>query len=274
MKKYALSALFLLTMSIGALPENSKAASEEENESGVSNVDIDYMENKEYYDELAKQRDLEIAEREKQEQRQGLPRAVAYYTIPVTYNKQAYKNFCGPASGRQALSFHKAKSKSKEALPTQEHFGVTIGVLPEKGGTQSTNLRDGLNKYKNVYSFSSNPYIVGGIIDSKDPQKTFISRISDTLKGQKTAPILLTRTEWIDEYDGASFRHYVTISGYNESKKVLRVVDPNHLTKYTKGGTYWTSIGTATDTNKDGLGIAKAVYQAEKEVPQNPVMIW
>ncbi len=55
------------------------------------------MENKEYYNELAKQRDLEITAREKQEQRQGLARASAYYTIPVTYNKQAYKNFCGPA---------------------------------------------------------------------------------------------------------------------------------------------------------------------------------
>ncbi|MDM5248723.1 C39 family peptidase [Lysinibacillus sp. G4S2] len=271
MKKYALSALFLLTMSIGALPENSKAASEEENDSGVSNFDTDYMENKEYYDELAKQRDLEIAEREKREREQGLARAAAYYTIPVTYNKQAYTNFCGPAAGRQALSFHKAKSKSKESLPSQENFGVTIGVLPEKGPTRSTDLRNGLNKYKNVYSFSSNPYIVGRIIDSKDPQTTFISRITDTLKEQKTAPILLTETEWIKQYKGTNYRHYVTISGYKESDKTLRVVDPNHHTEFTGTGTYWTSIGSATDTTTDGKGIAKAVYIADGA---NPAMIW
>ncbi|MEQ6353450.1 C39 family peptidase [Lysinibacillus sp. M3] len=270
-RRYALSALILLTMSLGALPENSKAASEEENGSGASNVDIDYIENKEYYDQLARQRDLEIAEREKREQEQGLARASAYYTIPVTYNKQAYKNFCGPASGRQALSFHNVKSKSKEALQTQEHFGVTIGVLPEKGPTKSTDLSNGLNKYKNVYGFSSTPYIVGSIIDSNDPQKTFISRIIDSLKNEKTAPILLTETEWIEQYKGTNFRHYVTISGYKESNKTLRVVDPNHHTKYTGTGTYWTTIGIATDTTREGKGIAKAVYKADGA---NPAMIW
>ncbi|EON70928.1 C39 family peptidase [Lysinibacillus sphaericus] len=270
-KKYVLSALFLLTMSIGALPENSKAASEEENVNGVSNVDIDYMENKEYYDGLAKQRDLEIAEREKQEQKQGLARASAYYTIPVTYNKQAYSNFCGPAAGRQALSFHKEKSKSNDSLPSQDNFGVTIGTLPNKGGTQSTNLRNGLNQYKNVYGFSSNPYIVGNLTDSANPANTFISRITDSLKNQKTAPILLTETEWIEQYKGTNYRHYVTISGYNESGQTLRVVDPNHHTEFTGTGTYWTSIGKATDNTTTGKGIAKATYKADGA---NPAMIW
>ncbi|AVK86156.1 hypothetical protein C3943_22955 [Lysinibacillus sp. B2A1] len=270
-KKYVLSAMFLLMMNASVLPENTKAASEIENDNAVSNVDINYIENKEYYDELERQRDLEIAEREKQRAKQGLARASAYYTIPVTYNMQEYTNFCGPASGRQALSFHKANSNSNQALPSQEQFGITIGVLKNGNGTSSTNLANGLNQYKNVYGFSSNPYIVGNLSQATNPTNTFISRISATLGDSKTAPILLTETQWISQYKGKNYRHYVTISGYNQSDNTLRVVDPNHNTQYTGTGTYWTSIGNATDTSTDKTGIAKAVYKAEGG---NPVMVW
>lgn len=219
-----------------------------------------------------------------------------FYSIPVTYTKQAYSNFCGVASGIQALSFHKKKSNSKDKLPTQKHFGVTIGVLANKGGTSSTKLRNGLNQYKHVYKFSKTPYIVGNISQFKNPAKQFESRVKSSLKNKTTAPIILVDTESMHKRYTKNYRHYVTVTAYDSSKKMVKLMDPNHIASFSSSKGYWakitvSNISTAKNesykinkANKSKKhkqkripnkykSITTALLTSEKTSP-NPVMVW
>jgi hypothetical protein len=244
---------------------------DEEFNTGAALDDFDYLKNEDYYKSLEEQRDNEIL-KEEQALRQSLTLAATsneYYTISVTYNKQAYFNFCGVAAGRQALSFHKQKSGSSEPLPTQDYFGRSIGTLPNGGGTSSTYLANGLNQYKSVYKFSNTPYIVGNIAEFAQPAVKLETRVKATLRDKATAPILLTNTKYIDQYRGTEYRHYVTVSGYDQAADSFRIVDPNHHTEYTSGGTYWSRLRTSVSST----GIARAVYEADKK-STNPVMVW
>ncbi|GIN87577.1 hypothetical protein J6TS2_39630 [Heyndrickxia sporothermodurans] len=276
-----LSATLVMPSSIYAASSKSKTIietkmqDESESNTGAALVDPNYTQNEEYYKSLEEERDKQIEKEEQVFQRKqaaaGMLAATnEYYTISVTYNKQQYWNFCGVAAGRQALSFHKSKSRSSERLPSQEHFGRSIGTLPEVGGTKSTFLAKGLNQYKYVYKFSGNPYIVGNIRQFAKPAVALEKRVKSTLRNKKTAPILLARTDFLDEYKGRKFRHYVTVSGYDKNADKFRLVDSNHYTQYTHGGTYWSRLRTTTS----GKGIAKAVYVAEGKKGKNPVMVW
>ncbi|KLV16606.1 MULTISPECIES: C39 family peptidase [Niallia] len=243
---------------------------------GAALNDPNYIQNEEYYNSLEEKRDKQT-EREEQafQKKQAMSKVAAktneHYTISVKYNKQQYSNFCGVAAGRQSLSFHKLKSGSSDKLPSQKHFGNTIGTLPNGGGTKSTFLADGLNKYKYVYKFSGNPYIVGNIAKYSKPAVKLETRVKTTLRNKKTAPILLTRTDFIEQYRGTKYRHYVTVSGYDKNADEFRLVDPNHHTEFTKGGTYWSKLKTTVSKK----GVARAVYEADKETKgSNPVMVW
>jgi len=246
---------------------------------GAAIKDDNYTKNKAYYEKLEKAKDKEMEAEEKayqikqskQMKKHGVTKvANEYYTIPVNYIKQQYKNYCGVAAGVEALSFHKNKSKSSEKLPSQNSFGTTIGILPNKGATASTYLADGLNKYKYVFKFSSNPYVVGNIAQYANPKGKLVMRIKSTLRTKKIAPIVLTETRFISQYKQTNYRHYVTVSGYNGGKSEVRLVDPNHHTEFTKGKPYWTSLG---GTSKNSKGLAKAVYTAD-QTSSNPVMVW
>lgn len=178
-----------------------------------------------------------------------------------------YKN-CGVAAGISALSFHKTKINSKEKLPTQEHFGNTIGTLPNKGGTSSTYLTSGLNKYKTALKFKDTPYIMGNVSQFSKPEDKIASRITSTLSSNSTAPILLTRTYKLNKKYTKNYRHYVTVSGYKTKDKKVRLIDPNHHTEFTGGKAYWTDLGSKTKN-----GVTKSVYNADVE-GNNAVMIW
>ena len=132
---------------------------------------------------------------------------------------------CGVAAGISALSFHKTKINSKEKLPTQEHFGNTIGTLPNKGGTSSTYLTSGLNKYKTALKFKDTPYIMGNVSQFSKPEDKIASRITSTLSSNSTAPILLTRTYKLNKKYTKNYRHYVTVSGYKTKDKKVRLID-------------------------------------------------
>ncbi|MFB7033305.1 C39 family peptidase [Bacillus altitudinis] len=268
-----LSFVFTLLVSVFLVPNSGYAAAQKNSQ--TSSVDLDYIKNKAYYKKLEIEKDKQMEKEEKAFQAKQkkkiktLSKSNEYYTIPVTYKKQKYFNYCGVAAGVQALSFHKKQSGSSEELPSQDHFGITIGTLPKKKGTSSTYLANGLNKYKYVYKFSKNPYIVGDIAQYSKPAVKLENRIKSTLRQKKTAPIILLDTKWLKRYKGKSYRHYVTVSGYNKNADQLRLVDPNHHTKYTGGKAYWEKLGTT----KSKYGVAVAVYAADVASP-NPVMVW
>ncbi|WP_026676223.1 C39 family peptidase [Fictibacillus gelatini] len=244
---------------------------EKSTNTGATLYDPEYVRNEKYYKSLEEKKDRQIEKEETMFKSNFAASSNEHYTISVNPNMQKYWNFCGVASGRQALSFHKLKSKSSEPLPSQDYLGRSMGVFPGKGAATSTWIAHALNQYKYVYKFSSNPYVIGNIAQFDYPAVKLETRVKATLRSKKTAPILLLKTKYMPNYKRRDWRHYVTVSGYDKNADEFRLVDPNDHTDVIPKPVYWERIRT---TKQGVKGIAQAVYKANKETSKNPVMVW
>lgn len=177
-----------------------------------------------------------------------------YYSISVTNYMQETSYWCGPASARQTLSFHKSNSGSSTTLPSQTTLANKIGTTT--AGSTSSGIKNALNEYASTFSFSS--YAAGDVTNTTNPSATFESRIKYALQNRTGAPITLIETKYLDRYNGTALRPYSTVSGYLDDgvTKQFRSVDPNHMTSFY--GTYWDPMGSTTSN-----GIFRACYQAD-----------
>ena len=208
---------------------------------------------------------LQLAEQKDKEQEELMKERInilsnpegEFYTINVTINMQEKGYWCGPASARQSLSFHKSKSESSILLPSQQTLASKIGTTTD--GSSTTGIANALNSYKDTYSFDS-LYVAADISNLSNPLYTFETRIKNDLKNQTNAPILLVETQYLTYYKGKQLRHYVTVSGYSyekaTGKKMIRIVDPNYDTNYY--GTHWEALGSTKEN-----GVFRAVYNAD-----------
>ncbi|MCF6096736.1 C39 family peptidase [Thermovorax subterraneus] len=192
----------------------------------------------------------------------GDPDGVEYYSVNVTNFKQE-TYYCGPASVRQSLSFHKAKSGSSVSLPSQTTIAKLAGTTSE--GNVTTGLRTAINNYASTYGFEDDKYVVGNVTDGSNPSYLFEVRIRDDLKYRTNAPIILIDTRHLDYYKGYKTRHYVTVCGYlnnkNTGEKELYIVDPNNKDEYR--GYHWEKLEN----------VFNAVEQADKD-GTNYVMLY
>ncbi|UII54747.1 C39 family peptidase [Cytobacillus spongiae] len=153
------------------------------------------------YEELANEKDLLLLESLSSDQEQegyslmSLPEG-EYYSLSVTNYKQETGYWCGPASVRQSLSFHKTKSGSSTSLPSQTTLASKAGTTSD--GSTTTGLVTALNNYKSTYGLSGNPYVAADIENASNPQSTFETRIKGVLKDQTNAPILLIQTKYLN----------------------------------------------------------------------------
>lgn len=183
------------------------------------------------------------------------------YLINVTNYRQEQTYWCGPASVKQSLSFHKAKSGSIASLPSQSTIASKAGTT--SSGSTTIGLRDAINYYSSIFKFESDKYVVGNVIGLDSPKGTFESRIKGDLNSKTNAPILLVRTDKLSYYDYRT-RHYVTISGYARDlsgNKSLRIVDPHYKDSYY--GIHWEPFDN----------VYSAVYWADYE-GSNYVMLY
>lgn len=189
-----------------------------------------------------------------------------YYSIPVTYNAQETTYWCGPASIRQSLSFHKDKSGSSTPLPSQSILAQKAGTTTD--GSWTEGLRNAINSYTDIYNFE--PYVAADINDQSNPLYVFESRIKYSLKYQESAPVLLIERSKLPRYNGKTGRHYITVSAYSydyaTGEKRIRNVDPDWRAKY--GGYHWDPIGSETEN-----GLFRAVSQADRDT-SNKVMLY
>jgi len=188
-------------------------------------------------------------------------------TRPVTNYKQGKTYWCGPASSRQSLSFHKALSGSGTGLPSQTTLANKIGTTTS--GSTTSAIASALNSYDGV--FGSVSYLASNISDTSNPYETFVNRIGTMLRSitvNPTAPIILTQTKYIPRYNGVASRHYMTISGINDNVRPMqmRSVDPHYSSSYY--GIRWENVGSTT-TN----GLCRACYQADL-AGTNRAMAW
>ncbi len=184
------------------------------------------------------------------------------YLISVTNYRQEKTYWCGPASVRQSLSFHKVKSGSSASLPSQSTIASLAGTT--SSGSTTTGLKSAINYYASVFKFENDKYVVGNLIGLENPKGTFESRIKGDLSLKTNAPIILVRTDKLDYYNGHRTRHYVTLSGYARDpngNKSLRIVDPHYNDSYF--GIHWEPFDN----------VYSAVYWADYE-GSNYVMLY
>ena len=188
-------------------------------------------------------------------------------TRPVANYKQETTYWCGPASARQSLSFHRADSGSSTGLPSQTTLSKRIGTTGD--GSSTAAIAAALNTYDGVFGTVS--YLASNITDTANPYETFVNRIGTMLRSitvNPTAPIILAQTKYIPRYKGVASRHYMTVSGINDnvSPMQMRSVDPHYSSAYY--GVRWENVGS-TSTN----GLCRACYEADL-AGSNKAMAW
>ncbi|MDP2183701.1 MAG: C39 family peptidase [Actinomycetota bacterium] len=192
-----------------------------------------------------------------------------YQTRSVTNYRQEKSYYCGPATARQALGFHKAASHSVAALPCQWTLASKIGTERYRASSTAA-IANALNSYKGTFG-SNFTYIASDIANTRSPFETFVNRIGTQLRSisqNPTTPIVLCQTRRISRYNGVASRHYMTVSGIDDRVAPMRMrsVDPHYLSSYY--GVRWENVGS-TSTN----GLCRAVYQADLD-GTNKVMAW
>jgi hypothetical protein len=186
------------------------------------------------------------------------------HTLSATNYRQETSYYCGPASARQSLSWHRAKSGSSAALPSQGTLAGRAGTTTS--GSLTTGIARALNSYNGT--FGSVNYVASNLTDTGNATSAFYTRIGWMLQDARTVPIILTSTARIPRYNGHASRHYMSVSGINDlgSSVTMRSVDPNSNSLYR--GVYWDPMGSQT-TN----GLCRACYQADLD-GSNMAMCW
>lgn len=186
------------------------------------------------------------------------------HTLSVTNYKQERTYYCGPASARQSLSWHRARSGSTAALPSQTTLANKIGTTT--AGSLTSKIAPALNGYNGT--FGAVNYVASNITDTGSPATAFYSRIGWMLEDARTVPIILTATSRITRYNGHVARHYMSVSGINDTTSTIRMrsVDPNYNSAYY--GVYWDAMGSTTAN-----GLCRACYQADID-GTNLAMCW
>ncbi|MEI7813301.1 MAG: C39 family peptidase [Coriobacteriia bacterium] len=186
------------------------------------------------------------------------------HTLAATNYKQETPYYCGPASARQSLSWHKAKSGSSATLPSQTTLAGRIGTTTS--GSLTTGIARALNSYNGT--FGTVNYVASNLTDTGSPTSAFYTRIGWMIEAARTVPVILTATARIPRYNGHSSRHYMSVSGINDlsSAVTMRSVDPNPDALYR--GVFWDAMGSTTSN-----GLCRACYQADVD-GSNMAMCW
>lgn len=245
--------LFVL-LSVPAYADDNKKVTG--NNTGVSNV----------YIQPTKQ-DLEQIEKEKKIKEKELSEKIKnpsniltltvsmYYDLPVTCYHQDTYYWCGPASLKQTLSFHKAKSGSQTELPSQSTLASQAGTTLD--GSLTLNLKNTLNSYSGT--FGTFTYTCDKIDDSFSLNQ-FITVVRTETQYQMNAPIFYAKTDYIPRYGTFECFHYITIGGYEKYDdgisylEKMKTVDCNWDWNYC--GTFWDDVGSTTVK-----GVYCAAYQ-------------
>lgn len=194
----------------------------------------------------------------------GPTAAYGLHTLSAANYMQETTYYCGPASARQSLSWHKSRSGSSVSLPSQRTLAGKIGTT--SSGSLTTGIARAMNGYNGV--FGNVNYVASNITDTGSPKSAFYTRIGWMLESARTVPIILTATRRIPRYSGHSSRHYMSVSGIDDRTTAIKMrsVDPNYNPAYR--GVFWDPMGS---TSSDGL--CRACYQADVD-GSNMVMCW
>jgi hypothetical protein len=188
----------------------------------------------------------------------------------VTNYTQETNYWCGPASTRQTLGFHKAISGSGTGLPSQSTLAHKIGT--NTNGSATSGIVSALNSYDGTFGNVS--YVGSNIVGTANPYEAFVNRIGLDLQQPNSSgyspciPITLMQTAKIPRYNSHASRHYMSIGGIDDtvSTMKMRSVDPNNNSAY--HGVYWDPVGSTTAN-----GLCRACYQADLD-GTNLAMCW
>jgi hypothetical protein len=214
--------------------------------------------------ELVKEKDKEMeAILQKLKNPDGSPMITGAISWPVVLQKQIKTYYCGPASARVTLSFHKWKSGSKNPLPSQTELAKKMDTEKYKA-TSSILMVKALNSYSGKYGnfkYASRKY------DKVHPYADWTGKVSAAILGKVNSPISLVDTTYMKRYKDKrkQIRHYINISGWDAYERV-RTNDPHFDDLFF--GSRWEVIGSGSID-----GIFKATWEADK-VGDNPGLVY
>lgn len=190
-----------------------------------------------------------------------------FVTRPVPNFRQETRWWCGPASTRQSLAWHRAASGSTTFLPSQTTLAGRIGTT--QSGSLTTGIVRALNSYSGVFGRIN--YVASNLTDHPNPLWAFRWRVGISLHHSATpgtVPIILVQTRYIPRYEGRLSRHYMSISGYDEQASVIRMrsVDPHWDSRFF--GIHWDPVGSSTTQ-----GLFRACLEADR-AGTNMAMAW
>jgi hypothetical protein len=184
--------------------------------------------------------------------------------VPCYAQERSY--WCGPASARQSLYWHKASSGSGTALPSQTTLASRIGTTTS--GSSTAAIARAMNAYNGI--FGRFYYVAADISNVGDPLGAFYDRIGGMVSSGagSTVPIILLQTAYVTRYGGHMSRHYVSIAGINDTAVPVRMldVDPNWNAAYR--GTYWDEVGCTLHS-----GLCMGCFKADV-AGSNLAMAW
>jgi hypothetical protein len=174
--------------------------------------------------------------------------------------RQEAPYYCGPASAKMSLSFHKYKYPNSVALPSQKTLAGLIGTT--KAGSTTTGIAKALNCYSSTWG--SFRYITFKYTTNQ-PYDDFTQRVMRVLTESKkpTAPVVLLQTKYLKRYGNKDIRHYNTLSGWKQGSYV-KANDPHFNSEYF--GSFWDPIGSGSV-----YGIFKANWESSKRGTNLPM---
>ncbi|MGF9977281.1 hypothetical protein [Viridibacillus arvi] len=192
----------------------------------------------------------------------------------ITHLKQPYSHWCGPTNVVQAMSFHASKQGAKfDAKDWLNKMGILMHYSAKSGSTTSDFMKIQLNNFRNVYNFSSTPYITGTIKEfGNDAANKVVTRLDGVLKKKSNAPIVLVHQYYLDGYKNVNPNinsgHYLTVGS------VKKVADKHQAYLYDTNGKHFTKWWEPIGTGKGKKGtLTKAMYEKNLSSP-NPVFIY
>jgi len=190
-----------------------------------------------------------------------------FVTRDVPNFRQETGWWCGPASARQSLAWHRRVSNPRLPLPSQATLAGRIGTT--QSGSLTTGIARALNRYNGVFGRVN--YAASDLTNQSNPLWAFRWRVGISLHHSAspgTVPVILVQTRYIPRYEGRSSRHYISISGYDERATVvkMRSVDPHWDSRFF--GAHWDPVGTSTTR-----GLFRACLEADR-AGTNMAMVW
>lgn len=146
-------------------------------------------------------------------------------TVPVI--NQVYSYTCGPASYLQALIGNGILANNSDNTSASAVLDAAdeIGTTP-RYGSNPQQVTDALNRQEELESYYSYNFFTEYTYNQS------IYMLQYAFMNDITPIVYVADTSYFNYYNGASYKHFVTVSSVNYQSQRIVIVDPNYVDAY------------------------------------------